>query len=231
MKALEVMKQDNLRLYAMIYNTTVRKLRGVELESGELDLDGIKEAANQVGNLSLRDMADVARMELLVFFQDWGDAKDMLVKGDVDVKTNLPGIFQSCRYTFFDGLVSIRAARDATTWLKRKKWKKRALKSIQIILGWVKKSNVNLVHTLHLLEAELAALEEKYSKAEDSYKSAISVATRNGFQQDRALSHELASTYFASRNDEYWRNYHMESCQKCYADYGAMAKVEQLSRR
>ena len=118
-----MMKQDNLRLYAMIYNTTVRKLRGVELESGELDLDGIKEAANQVGNLSLRDMADVARMELLVFFQDWGDAKDMLVKGDVDVKTNLPGIFQSCRYTFFDGLVSIRAARDATTWLKRKKWK------------------------------------------------------------------------------------------------------------
>ena len=48
-------------------------------------------------------MADVAKMELFVFFQDWDDAIDMLVKGDVDVKTNLPGIFQSCRYTFFEG--------------------------------------------------------------------------------------------------------------------------------
>ena len=226
-----MMKQDNLRLYTMIYNTTVRKLRGVELESGELELKEIKAAANQAKNLSLRDMSDVASMELLVFFQDWDAAKDMLIKGDVDVRTNLPGLFQSARYSFFDALVSIQAARDATSYLKRKKWKKRSLKSIKIIRGLVKKGNVNLVHTLHLLEAELAALEEKYSKAENSYKSAISVATRNGFQQDRALSHELASRYFASRNDEYWSNYHMESCQKCYADYGAMAKVEQLSRR
>ena len=227
-----MMNEDNLRLYAMIYNTTVRKLRGAELESGELDLDEIKAAANRAKNLSLRDMADVAKMELFVFFQDWDSAVDMLVKGDVDVKTNLPGIFQSCRYTFFEGLVSIRAAQDATAWLQRKKWKKKALKSVKLIRGWVKKGNINLVHTLHLLEAELAALEGKYNKAEESYKSAISVATKNGFQQDRALSHELASAFFnTSRNDEYWRNYHMDSCQTCYSEYGATAKVEQLTKR
>ena len=92
-----------------------------------------------------------------------------------------------------------------------------------------KKGNVNLVHCLHLLEAEMAALENKCSKAEDSYKAAITVASTNGFIQDCALSHELTSAYFGRKGDHYWKDYHMEQCIERYSEWGAAAKVEQLS--
>ena len=40
----------------------------------------------------------------------------------------------------------------------------------------------------------------------------------------RALSHELASSHFDKKGDEYWRDYHLERCQNCYSDWGATAK-------
>ena len=86
-----------------------------------------------------------------------------------------------------------------------------------------------LFNSLLLLEAELAALDNKPQKAESSYKAAITVASRSGFLQDRALSHELASVYFAGEGDDYWKDYHMQQCLACYSDWGAVAKVQQLS--
>ena len=97
---------------------------------------------------------------------------------------------------------------------------------MKCIRGWIKKGNVNLVHYLHLLEAEYAALQGKCDKAESNYKSAVDVSSRDGFIQDCALSHELASAYFSSKGDMYWKNYHMEQCKECYSEWGAIAKVE-----
>ena len=56
---------------------------------------------------------------------------------------------------------------------------------------WVKRGNVNLVHILHLLEAELANLNGYDRIAEENYQLAISTASTNDFRQDKALCHEL----------------------------------------
>ena len=115
--------------------------------------------------------------------------------------------------------------------MKKRKLKKRALKSVKILRGWAKKGNVNVVHYVHLVEAQLAALEGKNNKAEEKYKSAIATATRNGFIQDRALSHELASEYFAATTNDYWKDYHLDNAIKSYTDWGASVKVTQLESK
>jgi hypothetical protein len=59
-------------------------------------------------------------------------------------------------------------------------------------------------------------------KAKESFNAAIAASRKNGFLQDRALAHELASAYFKAQGDEYWENHHIE--------WGCCEKVEQLNR-
>lgn len=81
-----------------------------------------------------------------------------------------------------------------------------------------------------MAEAELAVVNGKSQKAEESFKSAITVASRNGFVQDRALSHELASQMFASKGDDYWKNYHLDNAIRYYEEWGASVKASQLKK-
>ncbi|EJK70396.1 hypothetical protein THAOC_08250, partial [Thalassiosira oceanica] len=53
-------------------------------------------------------------------------------------------------------------------------------------------------------------------------------AEKNGFLQDQALSNELASLYFESIGDTTQKSVHRENAIRCYSEWGATAKVEQL---
>jgi hypothetical protein len=79
--------------------------------------------------------------------------------------------------------------------------KKCARKTLQLIQGWAKNGNVNVVHYLYILEAELAVLHGKNKNAKKSFNDAIATSSRDGFIQDRALAHELASAYFEAQGD------------------------------
>jgi hypothetical protein len=80
--------------------------------------------------------------------------------------------------------------------------KKCGQKTIQLIKGWAKNGNVNVVHYLHILEAELAVLRGNNKKAKESFNAAIAVSRKSGLIQDRALAHEMASAYFKAQGDE-----------------------------
>lgn len=228
--AMKQMNQIQAKLLSLPYLLIVKKLAGSDIEESEMSLEGIQKLAEETGNITLRAQSFMGRLELHVFFQQWEDAANVLVEAG-DLRPVLTGFFAMARFTYLEGLVSIQAAKTATSCLKKRRWKKRAAKAMKFIRAWVMKGNINLVHSLHLLEAELAALDGKKEKAEGSYKAAITVASGNGFLQDRALSHELASIYFGSKGDHYWRDYHMERCRECYSEWGATAKVEQLAAR
>ena len=170
----------------------------------------------------------IARLEVSVFLANLDDATDLLLEAG-DLSPQLGGLITKAQFIFLEAFISIQAARTEATWKKKRKWKRRAMKSVKIIRGWVKKGNVNLVHRLHLLEAELAALEGKNAKAISNYKSAITVACENGFIQDVGLSHEYASSFFGSIGDEDNEEYHMEQCKEYYSQWGATAKIEKLT--
>ena len=218
-------------LFLQIYLLAIKKLTNVDLEENEKDLDGImKKASENFDNKAMQSYVYSMQVELEVFFGEWSKAADILIRaGDVYAILICP--FAAVRYTFFAGLISLKAA-SSSIGMTRWKWKRRALKSIKLIRVWVEKGNVNIVHSLHLLEAELAVLNgSKSHEVQRSYTSAIAIAEKNEFIQDQALSNELASAYFARSGDNSLRDYHMENAIQCYSQWGATAKVEQLTKR
>ena len=215
---------ERSKICVQVFVLLVRKLRGGDIAD---EILSARKTAADAGDLNTRGLTYLGTMELSVFFGEWESAaKDLVEAGDL--KSVSTGLFAITRVWFIEGLISIHAAQDATSIWKKRKWKKQAHKAVKQIQGWVQKGAVNLVHNLHLLTAELAAIEGKHKKAEKNYKSAINVATRNGFLQDKALSHELASIYYRKQGNDYWAKYHKERSQEGYSDWGATAKVEQL---
>jgi len=70
-----------------------------------------------------------------------------------------------------------------------------------------------------------------HNAAEDSFKAAQSTASKHGFLQYKALSHELASSYYASRGDTYWEEYNLDRAIEAYSDWQATAKVAELEKK
>ena len=209
-----------------VWYLVIAELRGRELDESELNFDGILKFANEIDNPALWSYASTGQLELKVIFSEWDKAIDILEQAG-DVRANLLALFAGVRFTFLEALVSIKAAHASKARYKRWKWKRRARKSISIIRKWAKRGNVNVVHYLHLLEAELAILNGNKNMAERSYKMAITVAEKNGLIQDQALSHELASAAGIDNRGDY----HTKNAIQCYSEWGATKKVSQLTQR
>jgi len=219
-------------LFLQIYLLAIKKLCNIELEENEKDFDGIIKISNEnFNNLPFIGYVNTMQLELYAFFGDWEEAKSLLLTTS-DVRTVLKSVYPVARYTFFEGLICIKAAQSSVGVMDSWKWKRRALKSMKFIRRWMKLGNVNIIHCLHLLEAELAVLNGKSEKTvEDCYKSAIDIASKNQFIQDVALSNELASEYFDSRNKRSHSDYYLKQAIECYSKWGATAKVQQLTSR
>ena len=138
------------------------------------------------------------------------------------------GRFAGVRWTILEALISIKASRFTTDMFTSLMWRRRAHKAVKRVRGWAKKKNPNIEHSLHLLEAELASLKGNKRKAISHYGLAIETAEKNGFLQDQALSNELASLYYDSIGDKAQKSIHRENAIRCYSEWGATAKVEQL---
>ena len=91
--------------------------------------------------------------------------------------------------------------------------------------------DVNVVHYLHLLGAEQKFAKGKSSDAREEFDRAISTASRNGFIQDRALSHERCALFFVKEKDNEWASHHMKKAIQSYEDWGASRKVQHLQEK
>ena len=201
------------------------------LLSGDvMDFADTLQFAKQNSNEMVRSHATVVQLDLFVIFQQWDAAKKLLVEAG-DLNQILLTLYHSVRLAFLDGLISLKAAQLSSSWMERRKWTKRAKKTIKTMKGWIKKGNVNVVHTWHLLSAEYAVLRGRNEEAEEQFKNAAKVARRNGFRQDRALSHELAGMYYSGKGDAYWADHHLKKAHEVYLEWEAKSKVEHLASK
>ncbi len=223
---LTQLKQDDSKLKITIVLTTVKKLRGIDAEAGDKILDSVLAAAASTGNVTLSAYVNLFKLEVFVFFQQWREALDLVLKAG-DVRLFINYTFPSVRYTFLEALTYLKASQSASGW-KNRQLKKVAHKSIQLIRSWAKNGNVNVVHYLQILEAELALLNGKNKKTKEKFKAAITTSSRNGFLQDRALAHELVSAYFKAQGDDNWGNYHIVKSRTSYQEWGCSEKVKRL---
>jgi len=209
------------------YFLALKKLRGVEIQVDERDFDGILAVANETGNQTLHADIYLIQLDLKVFFGEWEEAAEMLNSAG-NLHDAVLGMFAGVRWTILEALISIKATRFSKKILTSFKWRRRAYRAVRTVRGWARKKNPNVVHSLHLLEAELASVQGRRRKAESHYRDAIDTAWKNGFLQDQALSNELASLHFEGIGDAAQMSAHWESAIRCYSEWGATAKVEQL---
>lgn len=209
------------------YLLAVKKLRGIEVEENEQNFHNVLEIATKTGNQTLKAYVYTLLLELSVFFGEWEEGMAILQKTD-DVRTALLGSFGEVRFTISEALISIKAAQISSSTMSSFKWSRRAWKSLNLVRGWSKKGNVNVHHSMYLLNAEFAALRGKKRMAGNCFTSAIGIARNRAFLQDLALSHELASGFYQKIGDDSNKEFHLQQAVKCYSEWGATSKVDQL---
>ena len=212
------------------YFLALKKLRGVEIQEDERDFDGILAVAKETGNQTLHSNIYLIRLDLKVFFGEWEEAAEMLTSAG-NVQDTILALFAGVRWTILEALISMKATRFTNNTLRSLIWRRRAYKAVKRVRVWAKKKNPNIEHSLHLLEAEMASLKGNKEKAISQYRLAIDTAEKNCFLQDQALSNEMAGLYFASIGDTTRQSIHTENAIRCYSEWGATAKVEQLRSR
>mmetsp|Transcript_23905 Transcript_23905/g.51712 ORF Transcript_23905/g.51712 Transcript_23905/m.51712 type:complete len:740 (+) Transcript_23905:1112-3331(+) len=225
---IDILSQLNLeshRLCVFPYLLTVKRLRGVCTKDSCMGFEDMLKIASATNNLANRGHAIFAQLELLVVFNEWESASELLAEAG-NLRLSIPGHFVGVRFTALEALISFKMAQTSAL-LARIMWKRRGVKAFKLLQSWAKKGNVNVVHSLYLLSAELAVLKGDGKKAEERFKTAVTVAATSGLRQDKALAHNLAHEFYTSQGDKYWADYSHEQSQEAYSDWGANAKVDQ----
>jgi hypothetical protein len=104
-----------------------------------------------------------------------------------------------------------------------------ASRRIKKIEKWVDQGNINVLHFLLHLKAELAVLKnEPEEKVKSLFESAIVACRQAGFINTAALANERAALYFLNLGDHEWASYYLKNAGELYNDWGATAKSRQL---
>ena len=113
-EALRQLNQTQPELFCETYLYVVKKLRGTDIIENEFDMNGKIEVAVETNNVTLGAVTNMALIEVSVFFHEWEDAISLLAQTG-DLRKVFVAEFINIRFTFFEGLISIQAARAATT--------------------------------------------------------------------------------------------------------------------
>ena len=147
--------QESQKTGLLPYIQAAMNLHGhspVSILSGEaIQYEELLMSFDRTGNNTNRAVLVLLQLELFVFYQDWNAAHSLLTKAG-NIRQCTIGSFQSVRFTFIESLICLKAPRPSMSLQGRRKCRRKALKSMNIIKGWAKRGNVNVVRSIwHLL--------------------------------------------------------------------------------
>ena len=210
------------------YLLVVRRLRKlVSADEANRDFEELLKAVEPHSTVFYT--VKMMQLELFVLFQDWKSAMLCLTEASDTRKGKGEGYHQvnvSVRGMFLEALVQLKTSKYATSWLARRKGKRKMIKTLRRLNALVKQGNDHVRHYMHILLAECSVLEGNVGAAEDNFKTAISIAELVGLFHDKALAHDLASAWYKEREMDNWADFHLECSRNLYAEWGAAAKVE-----
>ncbi|MCA9520655.1 MAG: AAA family ATPase, partial [Myxococcales bacterium] len=99
---------------------------------------------------------------------------------------------------------------------------------LALLRMWAGFSPVNHAHRLHLVEAEIARVENRQGEAMQLYDRAIAEAASAGFTHEEALGNELCARFHLARGSKTAARAYLLEASFVYDRWGARAKVAQL---
>ena len=143
----------------------------------------------------------------------------------------MPDVSKACmgqpyvpRALFYRALTYFSMADEGRKFLREAN---RAL--IELRKKFFDNGNVNCVHMVTLLEAEVARLKHDNTTARQRYADAILLATRSRHTHDAGICNECAGNFYLHvMKDPTRASFHMEQAIKCFTDWGADAVARRL---
>lgn len=140
------------------------------------------------------------------------------------------GMLVSAVFEFYSGLIYARLGRN---WggLKRRKAIKILRNATRRFRKWAEHSPDNHLHKYLILQAEWDRINGDTQKALLHYEKAIQIAEKNGYHQELGLAYELNGEFHIERKMEKLAGYYFEKARDVYSEWGARAKVSQLTSK
>ncbi|MEZ4736916.1 MAG: hypothetical protein R3E79_58285 [Caldilineaceae bacterium] len=95
---------------------------------------------------------------------------------------------------------------------------------------WAKHSPANCQHRYSLVAAEAARVRGANGRARDLYDAAIAQAGAHAYLPELAVAHEVTARFYLSNGQRDYAEHHLRQAQRCYKEWGAMGKVQQLDQ-
>lgn len=166
----------------------------------------------------------LCRLFLAVYFNDYQLA-DELSSGLLDASKIGPVPWISVRF-FFQGLAAFAMAKSGTRRIKH--YTRTGYTFLAKLESFVAKGAGNCHHMLLLLRAEFRSL---HASPKTAYDQAITAAGRLGYVHHQALANECAGRYFLANSSLSLAEDYLVRARDLYHQWGAVAKVAQLTQR
>lgn len=147
-------------------------------------------------------------------------------------RENLPymmGSFEFAQYHFYDSLPRL-ALVEGLPRLKRARFLCRVRSNQKMLKKWAKLAPMNHLHRYYLVQAEMARIRGKDSKARDAYDKSIEAAAQNRFIYEEALANERAAAFHLNRGRNRTALKYLTDAISCYDAWGAEGKVRHLEQ-
>ncbi len=156
------------------------------------------------------------------------DDLEYALKGNEWLKANMGTAMGSLYMYVHNTLDSLLILQKNSKGSVDKKQISKVLANQKKLKSWAKVYPNNTLHRYHLVEAELARVQNFADKAKTNYDKAISLANEYQYINDEALAWELAGKFYTSLNENYLAVFYIQNAIRCYGQWGATAKVRQL---
>lgn len=138
---------------------------------------------------------------------------------------NIRGSFYETVLPFYQGLVLIR---QFDLDKSRKQYLRQAKKCYRFLKRFSKYAPENFAQRAALLAAEISRVTNRFQKAEQYYRQAISFARTHAYLNEEALAKELCGRFYVRQSQLELGKHYLERAYECYRLWGAKAKTKQL---
>lgn len=241
---MKELKQDRVMndcklTWQMILNLKGNSRHKVFLSGEALDEEACTGAARK--NPYLASMLKAHKLLIRSIFADYEGAVELSLASALDESSSSPSAIAAPSTTILPGspfmaLATFHRGLSLLAMAQKTKgapmYKIEARKRLAKIHKWASGGNPNVKHYQVLLQAELAVVDNKKSAAKNLYKSAVEIATSQGFVQDAALANERFGEFLLHcMNDKEGAALRIKRACSGYSEWGAHGKVESLEEK
>lgn len=236
-KSLPIIKhtqQADVYQYLMGFYISVTNLLGQSKNPGEIiredfNINDLLKQAVQRNDRAGLFISCVNKMILHYLFHDYAKAYETAEIGRSVIDAALSHILEPI-FFFYDSLIRLAFL----PFQSNGRWKgslKIVKQNQKLMKKWSEHAPMNYLHRYHMVQAELAYLDNDDNKAIKSYDTAIELAQKNEYVREEALAYELAGSYHLRKKNFRLAKSYLNEALYSYRSWGAAAKVDHLQHK